>query len=824
MDWFKKLVGSKSKTSGAGIEPEVERSILDEVLELESDPVSKSNFEESVEIDILSQAGLEIHSEVEIENRENVEVASTPNFSPDSPDDYPVEAIAVLRFDGAEPENGNDVSDKSVDEFPEIDASNDDGVDPSEGFEKDPFSNVDIEDLSFAAQEDADLGEVIAENPDSVETWEQMGDALDDENIMVQDRAPVIDWFASETVRMGSAIRWTDGLANPIMWSLQHDWTPREISTVKDFLSKLARTVENRGVLLDADNIKAMTEVVTEDNLGRTMYLLSEPWMSRKKLKAEDAMSLASKMAPKIVNSLTFEALAKAGLSKSFASSRVEFESKLGEATRSELQHVVEILRTFKTPLAYTMATSLDYVCACLGDRAAMVRVSDAIELLLDQDLFLKSESLYEELYEVHSNWLRYAHAYYFKDNSYVAFEERFALETIDLTGKTGDLEFDECVALPEPIGVVNEKRLIEFNRKLKSGAFDKPKSSPPDNVIPGFRQIDFGTVGTATDDLLTSLAKAHKAGDAEEAYSVFASDPNDDSIRIRVLDRIGGGDVSSAAEKNYSHLLRPLPIIAAPDPDDLYSKLMAEFPWMAEANEFVARAAALGSRQLGRGLTIPPLLLNGPSGVGKTRWIRRVAKLSSVPMHWTSFAGIENSKSVMGNERGWANARPSLPTLALAATQVVNPIIMVDELDKANSTHNGDPFSALLPMLAKETHAQYPDVYLMGFLNLSYASFMFTSNSIAKLSNELKDRLEVFNVPRPTMKEYPIILNNIILEAGQEAFLDLETLEAMRPELTDLGMEAFGRGDSIRKVERVIADAVGKHVWKPKPFLTVVK
>ena len=177
-----------------------------------------------------------------------------------------------------------------------------------------------------------------------------------------------------------------------------------------------------------------------------------------------------------------------------------------------------------------------------------------------------------------------------------------------------------------------------------------------------------------------------------------------------------------------------------------------------------------------------------------------------------------------MGSERGWSNARPSLPVLALSSTQVVNPIIMVDELDKANASSNGDPFAALLPMLAKETNSTYPDAYLLGSVNVSYASFIFTANSISKLGTPLLDRLDVFNVSRPTVKDYPGILRGMVMDAAQEALLDIADAEALMDKMTDLGMDCLSRGDSLRKVERAISDAVAKHIWKPKTHLTVVK
>lgn len=710
------------------------------------------------------------------------------------------------------------------DEFPEVENSAEVEVDPSGGFEKEPFISNEVE---------ASLENEISENPNSLDRWQRMGDALNDGNIEVDDRPFDSAEFEPEASRFGSAIRWTDGLANPILWTIENDWTKRELSTIKDFVGKLAVAVRNRGVLLDSDNIKVMAETISAENVGRTMYLLSEPWMSRTKLNSFDAMILAGKLAPKICNSLKFETLLKAGLSEAFAKTQAEFEAKLGSASRSDLQHVVQVLRSFKTPLAYTMASSLDYVCACLGDRAAMVRISDAIQTLLGDDM-IEPENVLLDMAHVADNWHRLAHAQYFgSDNSFEAFEQRLSIETLDLTGKTGNVEFDSRVVLPDPsVDLMELCAQLNVARRIRPGHHEPvdPKSPLSDDAIKVITEVVSTTpneLSASEQEFFDQIAKGYSDSigvPLSTEADVIVTNPMDDSIRIRVLDRIAGSDGNSSAERNYGHLLRPLPILPAPDPDTLYSALMTEFPWMAEINEEVARAAALGSRHIGECFTIPPMLLNGPSGVGKTRWVRRVAQLSSIPMHFISVAGSDSSKAIMGSERGWSNARPSLPVLALSSTQIVNPIIMVDELDKANASSNGDPFAALLPMLAKETNSTYPDAYLLGSVNVSYASFIFTANSISKLGTPLLDRLDVFNVSRPSVKDYPVIMRGMVMDAAQEALLDIADAEALMDKMTDLGMDCLSRGDSLRKVERAISDAVAKHIWKPKTHLTVVK
>lgn len=875
MDWINKIINSKSKVKKTDIEPEYNYEALFGDIESDVDlenPIIELSVkdDECIVSAVVDERSNSTQHEGKIENRnsenefgsfddeEDLErdISETANRLTECNDENRIriefkrlktsiqnlnldlikEAEMVYRladalhveFDGNDMVGLRQIEDVERD-FPEYENLDDVEFEPSSGFEKEPFVSSEIDNLENE----------IGENPNSFDRWQKMGDALNNGMIDVDDRPFSPSEFEPEASRYGSAIRWTDGLANPIMWSLEHDWTKRELSLIRGFLSMLSATVENRGVLLDAENIKIMAETISIENVGRTMYLLSEPWMSRKKMNSNDAMVLASKIGPKINNSLKFESLVNAGLSRSFAETAVEFENKLGQASRHELRHVVEVLRSFKTPLAYTMATSLDYVCACLGDRAAMVRVSDAIKLLLDDNM-VEPESLRRDMCSVAKNWQRLAHAQYLHgDNSFESFEQRLALETIDLTGRTGKIAFDDDVELPMSLSDVELHRsvghafaddagLTHMDGILK-GAESNESAHPHTDPIIESIATSMGLVDKSdAEEFINALSTGHsQAGDEDydgQSISVLTTNSKDDRIRIRVLDRIAGSDGNSSAERNYGHLLHPLPILPSPDPDKLYSELMIEFPWMSEINEAVARAAAFSSRNIGECFTIPTMLLNGPSGVGKTRWVRRVGQLSSIPIHFISVAGSDSSKSIMGSERGWSNARPSLPVLALSSTQVVNPIIMVDELDKANASSNGDPFAALLPMLANETNTTYPDAYLLGSVNLSYTSFIFTSNSISKLGTALLDRLAVFNIAAPSHKDYAVILRGMITETTQNAFLDGAEAESLIDPLMGIGMDCLARGDSLRKVERAVNEAVAKHIWKPKVHLKVVK
>jgi hypothetical protein len=289
----------------------------------------------------------------------------------------------------------------------------------------------------------------------------------------------------------------------------------------------------------------------------------------------------------------------------------------------------------------------------------------------------------------------------------------------------------------------------------------------------------------------------------------------------VTVLDRIGVSEASSrsegTAEDMYGALLKPLPLArSVMGADAIYEALQAEFPWMKEINHEVAVACARMDRQIVKHFRIAPLLLLGPVGVGKTRWIRRVCELTAVPMHMLGLSGVEHAKSVIGSERGWANARPSFATYGFLNTKVANPIFYIDELDKVAPTasHVADAF---LPMLEAETSRRYPDLYLLGNLDLRYASFLFSANDSSRISSVLRSRLTPVSVRSPTADEMDRVLDTMIKEVCSNENMAAGEIETILSSYRDMGMKVYRDSSNLRDVRRVLEDETKKLIWKPR-------
>ena len=316
----------------------------------------------------------------------------------------------------------------------------------------------------------------------------------------------------------------------------------------------------------------------------------------------------------------------------------------------------------------------------------------------------------------------------------------------------------------------------------------------------------------------LPLCACEHEATALVEDQVATPGDDGNDAPSMQVLDAIGdqmSSEGVSAAER-FGILTNPVPLEGrSADPETTYASLRTEFPWMAEANARIGAAIALS--KMGQGwFRIRPLLLVGPPGIGKTRWARRVADIVGVPFAWISFAGLNNSMPISGADRGWATGRPGLAAMMIARFYVANPILLIDEIDKAaGGSQNGDPLSALLPLLESETARQFADNYLLGNLDLSAVSWILTANSIDSLPNALLSRVAVLRTPRPSereaMRTVPFMVDDIARSYGIDP-VRMPNLDEALPGLS----RRYRENPCLRDLREAVEVEVTRRIWSP--------
>ena len=230
--------------------------------------------------------------------------------------------------------------------------------------------------------------------------------------------------------------------------------------------------------------------------------------------------------------------------------------------------------------------------------------------------------------------------------------------------------------------------------------------------------------------------------------------------------------------------------------------ELAAIAPNFAEAIGTVVRAARL-SMQTRRPLTIPPLLLLGAPGVGKTFWARAVAKAIGTTYAEISMNLADDSGAIVGHSASWRAARPGLVARSLLEGPSAAPVIVIDEIDKGAWRELGDPTDVLHSLLEPENARQFADAYVEAPIRADQVVWLATANELGTLRPSLIARFLVMPIEVPTAHQRATVARSIYASVAKIYGDELAA------EIGDDVVEALADAPP-RQVRRIIQLALG--------------
>jgi ATP-dependent Lon protease len=249
---------------------------------------------------------------------------------------------------------------------------------------------------------------------------------------------------------------------------------------------------------------------------------------------------------------------------------------------------------------------------------------------------------------------------------------------------------------------------------------------------------------------------------------------------------------------------------------------LDADHHGLDDVKDRIVEYLAVRARRAERGMAVvggrgsgAVMVLAGPPGVGKTSLGESVARALGRKFVRVALGGVRDEAEIRGHRRTYVGALPGRIVRAIGEAGSMNPVVLLDEIDKVGSDYRGDPSAALLEVLDPAQNHTFRDHYLDLDLDLSDVVFLATANVIENIPSALLDRMELVQIDGYTEDDKVAIARDFLLPRQRErAALTAEEVAVTEIALRKIAAD-YTREPGVRQFERLLAKALRKATTK---------
>jgi ATP-dependent Lon protease len=398
-----------------------------------------------------------------------------------------------------------------------------------------------------------------------------------------------------------------------------------------------------------------------------------------------------------------------------------------------------------------------------------------------------------------------------------------------DLAVYSPDLSLEQKVELLEALDIRHRLGLLiewmrevladqELRRKVRDDASERIEKSQKDYILRQQLEAikkELGEEGDVTSEYREKLETLRSKEISEKVISAIEKE-------IDRLERMSEQSPEHSWIRTWLDTMFDLPWGTLSDDrlelDEAWTVLDADHTGLHDVKERIVEHLAVRKLRQERGLSDEKardggaiLLLVGPPGVGKTSLGESVARALGREFVRVALGGVRDEAEIRGHRRTYVGARPGRIARALTEAGTMNPVFLLDEMDKVGADWRGDPSSALLEVLDPAQNHTFRDHYLEVDLDLSDVLFIATANVAETIPGPLLDRTEMIRIDGYTDREkVEIARDHLLPRQVRNAGLEPEELEVTEAALAAV-VDRYTREAGVRNLERELGKLARK-------------